>query len=334
MLYIKPEDHRSGRIDVHPSQRQLHITPVSQPLYVACAISNPQRYHSRYRHFQAFEKHMAESGAVLYTVELALRDRHHEITAPENPRHIQLRSASELWHKENLLNIGVSRFPDDWHYGAVIDADFLMTRSDWATEAIHQLQHYRWVQLFSSYSDLTHDHQASRAMPSFATIMDRLNASEWATPYYGTTSLVHGAPGGAWAFRRDAFDDVGGLLDTCILGSADWHMAYSLAGKVNRHADFTVLSRGYVESLHEWADRAAGNRGSVGCVQNHAMHYWHGHKDKRAYATRVKILKKHCFDPRRDLKRDWQGVLSWQGNKAALEEDVRQYFRSRDEDAH
>jgi hypothetical protein len=39
-----------------------------------------------------------------------------------------------------------------------------------------------------------------------------------------------GATGGAWAFRRPAFDAVGGLLDTCILGSADWHMAFGLAG--------------------------------------------------------------------------------------------------------
>src|SRR6185436_14254786 len=89
-------------IEVHPSQREHHVMPVGEPLYVVTAITNPYRYYSRYKLYQAFEKHMEDSGAILYTIELALRDRHHEVTSPDNPRHIQLRSPSIVWHKENL----------------------------------------------------------------------------------------------------------------------------------------------------------------------------------------------------------------------------------------
>src|SRR5260370_1321719 len=43
--------------------------------------------------------------------------------------------------------------------------------------------------------------------------------------------LAPGATGGAWAWRRHAFNTVGGMLDTCILGSGDWHMAFALIGR-------------------------------------------------------------------------------------------------------
>ena len=107
MRYITPQEHRRGRRVVDQAHRQLHVEPVSSPLYVVTTMFNPLRYWARYRLWHAFEKHCLDAGAVPYTVELALRDRHHEVTSCENSRHIQLRAASELWLKENLSNIGV-----------------------------------------------------------------------------------------------------------------------------------------------------------------------------------------------------------------------------------
>lgn len=116
MKYILPQQHFNNRIQVHPSQRQPWVEPVSSPLYVITAITNPQRFQSRYRLYQAFEKYVEDSGGILYTIELALRDRHHEITSADNPRHIQLRSPDELWYKENLLNIALRSLPPSWEY--------------------------------------------------------------------------------------------------------------------------------------------------------------------------------------------------------------------------
>lgn len=340
MLYINPEDHLKSRVDTHPSRRQHHVNPISSNLYVACAITNPQRFYSRYKLYHAFEKHVADSGAILYTAELALGDRHHEITDHANPNHIQLRSEHELWHKENLLNICVGRFPHDWKYGCYIDADFLMTRPDWVNETLHMLQHYRWVQMFSNYSDLDPNHDSSHPMRSFASILhqdpEAIATADQSTPYQvavQTHKLSIGAPGGAWAFRRDAFDEVGGFLDTCVLGSADWHMAFALADKANWHREIEMGTPGYVDSLRRWSDRAKLNRGSVGCVNCFAVHNYHGNKSKRSYVSRSSILRKHGYDPNRDIVRDWQGVIRWAGNKPMLEEDVRRYFLSRDEDS-
>src|SRR6185295_608517 len=90
-----------------------------------------------------------------------------EVTG-HDPYDVPLRTPHELWHKENILNLVVQRFPPGWRYGAIIDGDFHMTRRDWALEAVHQLQHYDFVQLFSSYSDLSAEHRPFRVMASFA----------------------------------------------------------------------------------------------------------------------------------------------------------------------
>jgi hypothetical protein len=137
-------------------------------LHVACAYSNPLRWRTRRVLMNDFRQHMASSpNVVLHAGELAYGERPFEVTGLD-PGDVQLRTSDELWHKENLLNAVIKRFPADWKYGAWIDADFHMTRRDWALEAIHQLQHFDFVQLFSSYSDITVQHRPYRLMPSFA----------------------------------------------------------------------------------------------------------------------------------------------------------------------
>jgi hypothetical protein len=167
MKYITPLNQSGVIREVHASQRQAHIKPVSAPLYVITAIQNPARTRVRYELYRAFEKHMADSGAILYTVELALRDRHFEVTDPVNPCHLQLRSPHQMWHKENLLNILMRRLPEDWEYVAWIDADIVFQRPDWAVETVHLLQHYKIIQLFSHAIDLGPRFEPIKTFQSF-----------------------------------------------------------------------------------------------------------------------------------------------------------------------
>ena len=109
-------------------------------LYVVTCISNPVRYKTRYDLYRKFAKHMADSPNVeLYTTEMAFGNRAFEITERDNPRHIQVRSFYELWHKENMLNLAIQRLPEDWEYVAWIDADILFNRPDWAQETVEQV---------------------------------------------------------------------------------------------------------------------------------------------------------------------------------------------------
>jgi hypothetical protein len=341
---------QSKHVDVHTPWRSWSE---EQTLHVAVAYSNSVRWNKRRLLMNDFKEHMgASANVVLHVGELAYGDRPFEVTG-QDPNDVQLRTSHELWHKENILNLAVQRFPPDWRYGAVIDGDFHMTRQDWALEAVHQLQHYDFVQLFSSYSDLSSQHRPFRVMASFAFnyLNGGANASyramlrqAAAAPYgyYGgqpaTTGgkavpWAIGATGGAWAFRRSAFDAVGGLLDSCILGSADWHMAFGLVGAVDGAAELKWCSKPYVESVLRWQQRAAVLKQNIGCINNHAVHYFHGSKVSRAYGSRWRILLDNKFDPRTDISRDWQGVYQLTGNKPLLRDQIRAYFRDRNEDS-
>ena len=299
----------------------------SAVLHVASAYTNPVRFRTRRELFCDFRRHMSESSNVrLHVGEAAYGDRDYEVTSATNSLDLQLRTRSELWHKENLLNLTIQRFPDDWEYGAIIDGDFTMTRRDWALEAIHQLQHYDFVQLFSTYADLGPKHRPFRVTRGFA--FQYCNGLELPKTY----SKSPGATGGAWAFRRSAFDTVGGLLDTCILGSGDWNMAFGLVGKVQQTAEAKRYGTALTRSILRWQDRAAPLQANIGYIDNHAIHHFHGSKVNRAYGTRWQILRDENFDPDVDIKRDWQGLWQLAGNKPSLRDKIRCYFRARSED--
>ncbi len=327
MKYISPGEHHAKRIQIHPSHRQLHVQPVSSPLYVVTVVFNPNRYASRYRLYHAFEKHCLDSGAIPFTVEIVLRDRHHEVTHHDNPNHVQLRVESELWYKENGGNVGLSWLPPDFENVAFVDADFLFTRPDWVTETVHMLQHYDAVQMFSNLTYLTSEFQPHNSMKGFAY----LHCQGEAVPQsYGH----RGAVGGAWAFRRSAIEKLGGLLDVCILGSGDWHMAFALAMRDDVHPEMKFDSiPQYVKAIQDWRERAKDLRGNIGYVDCNAVHHWHGPLKNRGYSTRWQILTKNSFDPYLDLGRDWQGLLRLTKHKPQLRDDIRRYFRQINEDS-
>ena len=222
----------------------------------------------------------------------------------------------------------IRRFDPAWQYGAWLDADFVMTRHDWAGDdpsaAIR-----RWVQMFSTYSDLSHDHRPIQTLPGFVYALEH-GLDTRARPIGVRPARK---PGRAWAFRREAFDQVGGLLDSCILGSGDWHMAAGLAQLPVSHPDTSQCGEAYRRHIRVWQERAKVANRDIGYVDCHAVHHFHGHKNKRGYNWRWQILRDHGFDPETDIYRDWQGLWQLTPGKPGLRDDIRRYFRSRNEDA-
>lgn len=310
----------------------LPIKPVDAPLYVVTPIVNPSRYRSRYALYRDFAKHVTDAGAVLYTVEAAFGDRAFEIIEDGNPNHIRLRTGHEVWHKENLINIGVSRLPADWKYVAWIDADVRFARPDIFEETIHQLQHFSVVQMFATATDLGPAHQPLASFNGFVSQWMRQEGRvpSPAEPY----GVWH--PGYAWACRRDAWDALGGLIDFAIVGSADSYMAWGLIGEMARSLspDLVAGCPVYADWCMEWGARAeAYVKRNVGFVDGLLLHYFHGAKKNRGYVNRSEILWDNGFDPVRDIKRDWQGVWQLTDAKPRLRDQLRAYFRSRDEDS-
>lgn len=292
------------------------------PLHVVTAIFNPCRYKSRIKLYNDFRKYVEHSGAQLTCVELAYGNREHIIDDA-----IHLRTKSELWHKERLLNLAINRLPSDWKYVAWVDADVIFARPDWVDETIQLLQHYPVIQMFSQAVDLTPNYEILKTHQGliWAYQDGRMNVKGRYDDHFH--------PGFAWAARRDALDDLGGLFDTAILGSADRHMALSLIERV-RDSYPKGISNGYFESLELWQQRASKYiKKDVGYMPGALIHYWHGRKADRRYADRWKILVKHKFDPEFDLKPDTQGIWQFTERCPALAQDIRKYFTARNEDS-
>lgn len=353
MDYAHPQYPTTPHLD-HPSLAKPGVHPFPDRLYVVTAISNPARYLSRYNLYRAFAKRCADAGVILYTVEMAFAGRPFEVTSPDNPCHVQVRGTDELWHKENLLNIGISRLPAQAKYIAWIDADIQFLRPDWAQETLQQLQHFDVVQMFSHSIDLGPKYEPYMEAISWTESIARklpfkgvgtkgkragvMPDGSVVTPQ-GAGSYVRGAwhSGLAWATRRSALDAVGGLIDFAILGSADRNMAAGLYGFMEDTIDPT-FSPEYKRWLLDWQERVERHiQRNVGQVDGLIAHYWHGSKPNRKYTERWKILSRYQFNPRTDIKKDSQGLYQLENHNdtrsAGLRDALRDYFRQRNEDS-
>jgi hypothetical protein len=314
----------------HRPPRAGHLLS-DNTLHVIAVCSNPARYSSRYRLHEAFAAYMDNVPQVeLYVVEAAYGDRHHEVTVPEHPNHLQVRHKTEVWNKENLINLGVKHLlPADWKYMAWIDADVEPLNNDWAQETLHQLQAHPVVQLFENVIDLGPRNNVVQTHQGFAKLYRtgqrfQRNATE---PYQ------HAHSGYAWACTRTWWENVGGLLDRCILGSADHHMAWAMIGEAQASVPRNIHPN-YSKMIFEWekrCERALGR--NLGFVEGALKHFWHGPKAKRFYRERWSILYRNNYDPEADVAYNDQGVLELVSNKPGFKRDLQDYFRARDEDS-
>lgn len=297
-------------------------------LYVITAVFNPWRYNKRIKLYRDFEEYVNKSGAKLLTCEVAFGDRDYVVTEADDPFDLRLRTSEELWHKEKMINLAIHRLPRDWKYVAWIDADITFARPDWVQETVHLLQHYQVIQMFSHAIDTgpNHEHLKTHTGMMYAYHEEKMHLAN-----NHKYESLH--PGFAWAARRSAIHNLGGLFDVAVLGSADRHMALALIEKVELSYPHG-LATGYIEQLQMWQDRCKQHiRKNVGFMQGSIMHYWHGKKVDRRYQDRWKILVKHAYDPEFDLKPDEYGLWQYTGNKPELEYDIRKYFRARNEDS-
>lgn len=317
----------------------------NRKLYVVTCVSNPLRTKSRYDLYKKFAQKVEDAGAILYTVEMAFGDRPHVLTDARNPRHLQLRSYFELWHKENMLNLLIQKLPEDWEYVAWIDADVAFLRDDWVNETIEQLQHYMVLQMFSYAQDLSLRHEPMQMHTGFMHDWyhgkvtfnasgngSKKNGKKPGYNGYGGYGFDEGHPGYAWAARREALDALGGLIDFAILGSADRHMACALIGEADKSYHPDVHPK-YKEQVLEWQDRAERYiKHDVGYMAGTIAHGYHGKKSNRGYNSRWKILVKHQYDPTVDAYRDSKGLIQLWTEDTQMRDDLRKYFRSRHED--
>lgn len=362
---------------------------VREPLYAIVPYYNPWRYKSRVKHTERALKHFHDSGATIVLVEIGFNRR--ELVFKDfgldgtssncgilgqdsrfKHKYIGLHTKDELWLKENAINIGVQNLPLDWMQVCWLDSDVHFVRPNWVGEAIHKLQHYAFIQMFSHARDLGPNYEI---LPENYPHADGIGfVKAWQDGYLKTTlskeiledlkavgsdierleidfrkleiDLTGGSyyggdkrvwPGLAWACTRKAFEDVGGILDIAIWGGGDWHMSHALIEKTENMMR-NDLHRNYKKIVNQWYQRCRTHiRRNVGVMEGSIFHSWHGKKTDRGYNAKHELLAKFGFDPLRHLKRDPGGLFQLHDDRSTayvqLRDMMRKIAKDRNEDS-
>lgn len=328
-----------------------HSVPADlSAFWVVTVLSNPVRYKRRYELYWRFKEFCRQAGVKLITVEQAFGNRPFMVTEASDPYALQIRSFEELWHKENMITLGVK------HACAIapalglqvrevawVDADCRSARTprDWFEETWHQLQHYQFVQMWEWILDLdVHQNPVGVPGPSFMG-----NYLKYGHPYppgvgsacepYSQAPKQWGSPGLAWAANIEALNQIGGIPDYAILGAGDWYLAHMLVSQLDIKG-MKNYSPGYLARFQRQQELCARwIKKDVGCVSGFVLHDWHGKKVNRGYSSREQIFIQEQYNPDTDIKPDIHGMHqleTWEPRQIRLRDKIRAYFRARNED--
>jgi hypothetical protein len=305
--------------------------PIERKLNVIMVYTNPAHFSRRNALATEFMLRMqVEQDICLYLVELAYNDDSFEVSDAGNPKHMQLRSADVLWHKENMVNIAVQRLlPAEWQAFAWIDCDVLFRNKKWAEDTLRLLNGtFDIVQLFHLANDLSADGQTSLEVVTSAGYHRARQE-----PYTWTKGPNYSHPGYAWAMNRKAWDQLGEVIDINILGSGDWILALCLFS-MGEHCccQSQGWSAGYRHAVLHYEKLCHGLR--FGYVPGTIDHFFHGHKINRQYNTRASILISGHFDPLVHLRKDTATSLlvPTESFPVKMRDDIIRYYHDRKED--
>jgi hypothetical protein len=304
-----------------------HNEPIDITLHVVMVISNPCYFKRRYQLARQFMLRMEkEENIILYVVELCYKKQNFILTQKGNKKHLQLRTEHPLWHKENMINLGIKKLlPLDWKAVAWIDSDIEFESNTWALDTLKILNgHSDIVQLFSHAVDMNYDETTMKIFNSGGY------QHEKGYKYKGGGNIDFWHPGYAWACSREAYEKMGNIYDMAILGSGDNIIMMGLLGCVDRAIN-NDNTEGYLNTCYEYQDKIRKLR--YGYVPGVIRHYFHGSKVNRKYSERWLILIENKYDPLLHLERDENGLLI--PNKdfpLKLLEDIMNYFEQRNED--
>jgi hypothetical protein len=304
----------------------INNLPLEDKLHVIAVVSNPCLFAKRYKLMKEFIYRMEKNNHVeLYIVELVYKDQQYHITDNNNDHHLQLRIEDPLWHKENMINLGVKYLlPENWKAFAWIDADIEFENHRWAEDTLKILNGSRdIVQIFSHCIDMNNDELALNIFNS-AGFMYTHNKK------FCNKGNNYWHPGYAWAITRRAYEQIGGLYELGILGSGDFLMLMSIINLAN-NATNKKFHPDYNKSILNFQQKAKNLR--LGYVPGVIKHYFHGSKFNRKYHDRYLILIKYKYSPFSFITKDINGVIiptSLFPNE--FKQEICNYFWERKED--
>ena len=324
----RKEQHEKENKKMYYSENEIkkaikNNEPIESKLHAIIVISNPCYYKRRYELLHEFVKRFQEEEAdvILYIVEMVYGNQPFAVTDSDNPRHLQLQTETPLWHKENMINIGVRRLlPENWKAFAWIDADLHFESPSWAQDTLKVLNgHKDVVQLFSHCVNMDRQENTIGICSGFG-----YNHCKQRPKFQPKGTFDYWHPGYAWAMTRKAYEQLGGIYELGILGAGDYIIALSLIKKAE-------LYYGGNREVQLYEEKACGLR--LGYIPGMIRHYYHGSTKNRKYVERTYILRKYKYDPKKHIEHDQEGILKPTKHfSQSFRDEILQYFAERKED--
>ena len=300
---------------------------IDDTLHVIAVVSNVYEFKRRWQLMREFVERMKDTPYIkLYIVELAYGEQEFVVTDPANPRHLQLRTADALWHKENMINVGVKKLlPHDWKAMAWVDSDIEFDNPNWALDTLKVLKEFDLAQLFTTAFDLNEHNIAMSIWQSYG--YKYCNGER----FKHTKGIDYWHSGYAWSCTRSFYDSMGGLYDRGIIGSGDYVMTQGFVG--NTACGDRSLGKFKIDI--EKYNAAIKEDVKIGYIPCNIRHYFHGSKKNRKYIERNQILIRHKYDPSTHLAYNDDGILIPSPNMSAqFKKDILDYFGQRNEDEY
>lgn len=294
-------------------------------LHVVTVISNVCEFKRRWQLMHEFIERMKEYENIkLYVVELAYGEQEFKITEENNPNHLRLRTQHALWHKENMINVGIKKLlPKNWKAVAWIDGDIEFENINWVDDTLKLLTEFDIIQLFNVCFDLDYNETPMSMWQSFG--YKYCNGERF--KHQKGTNYWHS--GYAWACTRNFYDIMGGLYEHGIIGSGDYIMTQGFVGNI-------ACADGSLDNYKKHIVNYTNNINSdikIGYLPSNIKHFFHGSKKNRKYIERNQILIEHKYNPYHHLKYDSNGVIVPSENASdKFINDIKNYFFERNED--
>lgn len=283
-------------------------------LVVVCAFFSPGGFHAPRRNLSRFVRQMRLANVEVFVAELAYDND--PFFLPPRDNYFQFRTTRDnmMWHKENLINMAVSRLPLSVDAVAWIDPDLFFLNDRWFSETQDKLRSSACVQLFS------HAVWTDQDGLFFKRMQGAVSGRAW------QAGATH--PGFAWAARRELWLEAGGLFDRALVGGADSIWASTCLDRpIPQWLNYGELEE-WKMIVRKWMQRS----GDCGFVEGTVVHEWHGSLKNRRYVDRHSLCR--AVDMSKVSKHRHDGLLEFTDMvPETFKEGVRLYFGSRNEDA-
>ena len=80
------------------------------------------------------------------------------------------------------------------------------------------------------------------------------------------------------------------------------------------------------EKAYTYELKARVNRFKFSYINGTVLHSWHGPLSERMYSKRYAVFKKHGYNPKIDIVRDRDGVISLSKIGERMHDDLKNFF--------